>query len=173
AVSASPAIAPNGTIWIGGHDGIFRAIDPRGFERATYDAALPIEGSAVVAADGRAFIGTGDGHLLGFTREGRLSFSTAAGEAVFYAPVIGADGLVHVGTSDGFLVTVDAYGNVVSRLKLGGRLNAPTIAEDGTLYVTTFEGKSLEAVRAGCAGLARGGWPSFAGPAGRSMATRR
>jgi hypothetical protein len=62
----------------------------------------------------------------------------------------------------------------VGEVRLGkGRLNAPTIAPDGTLYVTTYEGRSLEAVRTSARGLAPGSWTSFAGGGTRSVALPR
>jgi outer membrane protein assembly factor BamB len=62
-IGSSPAIASNGTIYIGSNDNYLHAINPDGTLKWRYQTGGWIYSSPAIASDGTIYVGSDDGYL--------------------------------------------------------------------------------------------------------------
>jgi len=112
--SSSPAVAPDGTIYIGSNgtsatltSGTVHAIAPNGVPKWEYQTTFDIRSSPAVSADGTVYIGVMDGSILALDPSGYVKWSYLANGGIYGSPAIAADGSVYVQTIGGVL-----YGNL-------------------------------------------------------------
>jgi outer membrane protein assembly factor BamB len=144
---ASPAIAADGTIYVGDQDRCLYAISPEGklvWNRRIAGRLGDATGS--VTDDGTVVIASVAGQLYAFDPSGKLLWLSKETWAAVTSPVSTRDGLVIVGArkqdaSSGQqdrVVAVDGWGNTVWEASVQGELgDAPAIAADGTIYFGT------------------------------------
>lgn len=140
--TASPAIAPDGTIYIGAitPDRRLYAVNPDGTLKWTYSAGGGIDvGSAAIANDGTIYQGSADGKLVALTPAGTVRWTHDFGSAnsVAVTPAVAADGTIYTHALDGFLYALEPTGgttkwrfNVTARSTFASAVVAP----DGTIY---------------------------------------
>lgn len=110
AISASPALAADGTVYVGSSDGYFYAINgTTGALHWRYNVGSEIYSSAAVRTDGTIVFGASDGYLYALTANGALQWRLLTGDYIDSSPVIAADGVIYVGSTDKRLYAV--YGN--------------------------------------------------------------
>ena len=112
--SPSPAVAPNGTIYIGSNGfsttnttGTVYAIGPDGVPVWEHQTTFDIRSSPAISADGTIYIGVMDGNILAFDPNGSVKWSYLGNGGIYGSPAIAADGSVYVQTIGGWL-----YGNL-------------------------------------------------------------
>jgi len=105
-IYATPAISPDGTIYVGAADGTLYALNPDGSLKWAFDTLDPIRSSAAIDGDGNVYFGCGDGKLYSLAPDGskRWSFDTSEGDRndLNGPPAIGPDG-VYIGGEAGAL----------------------------------------------------------------------
>lgn len=138
-IDSSPAVAPDGTVYIGCGDGRMYALTP-----ADRSVALKwelnvnafITSSPAIAADGTVYFGAADAQLHAVTPAGNERWAFPTGDVVDSSPAIGADGTIYFGSYDGNVYAVTPGGTEKWRFRTGGRIFAsPAIGADGTIYV--------------------------------------
>jgi outer membrane protein assembly factor BamB len=138
--SMSPAVAADGTIYIGSNDRNVYAIDPSGRER--WRAQLPSninDSGFVIGNDGSIYVGCADGRMYAFTADGKPRWSTSVLADVRWTPVAGADGTMFItGTDAGeprplFAIATDGTVKWRNDGRFGG--SAAAIGLDGALYI--------------------------------------
>jgi hypothetical protein len=100
----------------------------------------PVRGSCVIASDGSIYAAT-SGTLFAIDPEGRVRWSAPAG-ASDTSPAVGADGTVYV-IDGAALAAFDPSGSRKWSAALqsdGTPVSSPTVAPDGTIYVTEVDG---------------------------------
>ena len=144
--SSSPAIGPDGTIYVAGGRHV-HAVDPQGEIRWTYEiSAGTFLSSPAIARDGTIYVGGDDHALHAINRDGSPRWRFETENLIRAPPSIGADGAIYVPSDDGRLYAVDSDGSerwsvVVSRPPPGyegSRANVsspPSIGPDGAIYV--------------------------------------
>ena len=65
-VASSPAIAADGTVYVGSDDGTVWAIGLNGDVRWTYKTGGTVFSSPAIAPDGTVYVGSADGRLYAF-----------------------------------------------------------------------------------------------------------
>jgi|GEM_PF-3302838 len=116
-VESSPAIAEDGTIYVGSYDDKLYAINKNGALKWAYITGGNIHSSPAIGADGTIYVGSNDHNIYAINPDGTLKWNYTTGGAVNSSPAIGSDGTVYVGSCDGKLyaferiynVTVQAY----------------------------------------------------------------
>lgn len=143
-VDSSPAIGPDGTVYVGSDDGYLYAVDPEtGVERWRFPAVEPVRSSPAVGPDGSIYFGAGV-NLYGLSPAGAMKWALTMGDAVYSSPALGADGRVlYVGAGDNALYAVNATGTVKWRFQAGNKIvSSPAIGHDGlepVVYVGSLD----------------------------------
>jgi len=148
--NCSPAIAPDGSIYIGGDNGTFYAFKPDGTTKWTYATTGTFDtSSAAIGPDGTIYAGALDGNFYAFTPAGTVKWtylvpnSVAGGgtAAVACSPAVAADGTIYFKDSASTLYALSPTGVVKWRATVPGESYvAPTIASDGTIYIGSDDG---------------------------------
>ena len=108
-IYASPAIGPDGKIYVGSADGTMYAIKPDGTLAWAYDTLDPIRSSAAIDGDGNVYFGGADGRLYALRSDGSRLWSYDAAQSerndLNGSPAIGPDGLI-IGGEEGAVIFV-------------------------------------------------------------------
>ncbi|MHB8420366.1 MAG: outer membrane protein assembly factor BamB family protein [Myxococcales bacterium] len=103
--NAAPAIAPDGTVYVGNGDGL-RAVDgATGHVKWLFPSAN-VSSSPAIGGDGTIFFGVDDGTFYALHPDGTLRFALATGGPISSSPAIGPDGTVVFVSDDGNLYAV-------------------------------------------------------------------
>jgi outer membrane protein assembly factor BamB len=102
---ASPAISPQGVVYVGSGDGL-HAIDGATGQQLWWYSSNNVTAAPAVSADGTVFFGTADGHFYALTAAGALRFQVTTGARISSSPAIGEDGTVFFACDDGNLYSV-------------------------------------------------------------------
>lgn len=136
-VDATPAVAADGTVYIGCGDGQLYALNPAdGSIRWSYATGTFITSSPAIGPDGTIYFGAADARLHAVTPAGAPRWTFSAGDIIDSSPAIGADGTIYVGSYDRQVYAVSPEGAERWRFATGGRVfSSPAIGADGTIYV--------------------------------------
>jgi outer membrane protein assembly factor BamB len=132
-IFASPAIGPDGTIYVGSVDGTFNAVSSAGQLLWSYAASAPIFSSAAVSDAGHVYVGCDDGTFLAFHPSGRVLWSDRREHAFDASPVIGDDGTVYMG-GDG-LLAYTPRGGLRWRARTAGHVFSPPVVHPRQVVV--------------------------------------
>jgi|GEM_PF-1209962 len=156
AVSSSPVIGPDGTIYVGSWDNHVYVTNPDGsidiVSRDSYLYAINPDGTPKWEEPFK----TGD----------KIDASPAMdsdeiGNATDPSPAIGSDGVIYIGSLDKNVYAVKPDGTQKWKYETGGEVwSSPVISADGTVYVGSTDGK-LYAFASESQGLADSPWPMF------------
>jgi len=140
-VPSSPAIAADGTIYVGSGDlaeGKLFAVNPDGSIKWTFTTRRRIgESSPALAADGTIYFGALDSTLYAIKADGTLKWAFKTGSSIGSSPAIGPDGTVYVGSNDSKLYAINPNGSLNWSLDLGNSISesSPAIGADGTIFI--------------------------------------
>ena len=159
AVTCSPAVGTDGTVYVGSDDNSLYAIDTNGNVKWSYAAGSAFDtSSAAIAPDGTIYAGNADGNVYAFNPSGTLrwtyavpapSSSSGLDNGVSSSPAIASDGTICFHDDDGHVYALNPDGSLKWTAAVSGfSYAAPTIAPDGTVYIGT-DGGSLVALNPG------------------------
>ncbi len=135
---SSPAIAPDGTIYVGSPESSLYAVEPRGVAKWRYVTGGPILSSPAIAADGTIYIGACDSCLYAINPDGTLRWKYVTGGVVLSSPAIAADGTICFGSDDCCLYALNPNGTLKWSFLTGAAVtSSPAIAADGTVYFSS------------------------------------
>lgn len=141
-IYSSPALAQDGTVYIGSDDGHLYALDPDNGEEiwkfTTQDGVFfP---SPTIGNDGIIYLGSHDNNLYAIYPDGTQKWSFSTGNNVLATPALDNNGIIYVGSNDGKLYAVTPEGEEKwSSVDLGGLVSSPAIGLDNTIYVGAGE----------------------------------
>jgi outer membrane protein assembly factor BamB len=161
-VDSSPAVGPDGTIYVGvgygttPNSGAVLAIDRNGNLKAPlFPTPEPVNSSPIVAPDGKTiYVGCEDGNLYALNPDlsKKWTFHADGNSFIYSSPAIGADGTIYFGSGDyadytnSALYAVTPTGQLLWRKTVGDWVeSSPTIAADGTIYFGSWD-KNIYAV---------------------------
>lgn len=154
-ITASPAIAPDGSVYIGSIDGYVYAYNPDGSQKWTpfNTGGLVDTCSPAIGDDGTVYVGSFSGYLYaldGATGTLKWQKQVASGGTVANSPAVAADGTIYVRSNDGYLVAFSSTGAQKWTYPVpGASYSSPVIAPDGTIYVGADNGKLYAITAAG------------------------
>jgi outer membrane protein assembly factor BamB len=143
-ILSSPAVAADGTIYVGENSQKLHAFTPEGRQKWSFAATSNIDAAPAVAADGTVYAGSLDGNLYAVTPGGTAAWAApfATGGDINSSPAIAYDGTIYVGSNDGKLYAVNPNGSKKWEFPTGGAVvSSPAIAGDGTVYVGSADAK--------------------------------
>jgi len=143
----SPAIAPDGTIYVTTADpkNLLVAVNPNGTEKWRYQTGQWMTSAPAIGSDGTIFFGSTDTYIYAVNPNGTLRWRYKTGDYVMGSASIAADGTVYIASWDGYLYALNPHnGSLVWRCRIGdGSKVNPSIGPDGTIYIG---GKDLYAI---------------------------
>ncbi|HEX9047461.1 MAG TPA: PQQ-binding-like beta-propeller repeat protein [Verrucomicrobiae bacterium] len=132
---STPAVAPDGAIYIGAFDGILHAYNPDGKEKWRFHTTSQIKSSAAIADDGTIYFGCRDHKFYALTPDGKLKWTFETGAWVDSSAGIARDGTIYFGSWDKNFYALTPAGALKWKFPVGGIVDSsPAIAADGTLY---------------------------------------
>jgi len=151
AVTCSPAVGTDGTVYVGSNDNSFYAYNPNGTLRWSHAAGSVFDtSSAAIAPDGTVYAGCTDGNVYAFSAGGTLKWtyavpappaSSGLDNGLSSSPAIAPDGTVYIHADDGNLYALNPAGTLKWKEAVAGAsYAAPTVAVDGTVYIGTDGG---------------------------------
>lgn len=140
---STPAIADDGTIYVGTTDNHLYAITSNGTLQWMFSTGMGnfIESSPVIGPEGTIYFGCDNNKIYAVNPNGTEKWHYTTGYFVASSPAIGQDGIIYVGSGDYFLYAL--YNNGTLRWKFGTGdyvQGDPSIAQDGTIYAPSFDG---------------------------------
>jgi outer membrane protein assembly factor BamB len=136
AVSSSPAVGADGTIYVGSWDGNLYAINPDGSQKWVLGVGTenPLISSPAVAADGTIYIGSNQG-LYAINPDGSQKWKFAA-DTRYSSPAVGGDGGIYIGSDDKNVYAINPDGSEKWSFATGYPVkSSPAVGADGTIYV--------------------------------------
>ena len=137
-----PAIAEDGTIYIGAWDDCLHAVNSNGTRKWTFDAGADIVSSPAIGINGTIYFGTmSPGYeVFAINPDGTEKWRYQTGYHVCSDPAIGDDGTIYIGSSDDYLYALYPNGTLRWRYKTGDWVRGPpSIADDGTIYISSWD----------------------------------
>lgn len=142
-LGSSPAIAEDGTIYIGSWYPYLYAINPNGTLKWMVSSGGSIFSSPAIAEDGTIYFGTmsGGNSIVAVNPNGSKKWSYKTGDSITSDPAIGDDGTVYIGSCDNYLYALWPNGTLRWRFGTGDMImGPPSIADDGTVYIGSWDG---------------------------------
>lgn len=139
---SSPAIAPDGTIYLGTFSGRLWAVNPDGTRKWVFRAGREIKSSPAIGTDGTIYFGSRDRRLYAVGPDGRKKWTFATGAWVDSSPALVSDGTVCFGSWDKHFYTVTATGAPLWQFATGGPVvSSPAIGTNGAIYFGSHDGR--------------------------------
>jgi len=154
AISTAPAVADDGTIYVGCSDNSLYAYNPDGSLKWQYDTDGGITSSPAIGSDGTVYFGSHDNYVYAIDASGNLKWKYGTSSNVTSSPAIGADGTIYVGARARRSVTQEMVDylyafNPDSTLKWSFEIGedgdfevtgSPAVTSDGTIYFGCEDG---------------------------------
>ena len=138
----SPAIADDGTIYIGSEDNTnFHAINPDGTLKWTYSGLGDnVYSSASIGSDGTIYVGSKDDnlHAINPVDGSQLWIAPVGSNVIYSTPSIASDGTIYIGSDDDNLYAINPDGSQKWVFNSGGNFRSTAaIGTDGTVYASS------------------------------------
>ena len=131
---SSPAIGPDGTIYVGSSDSALYAINPDGTLKWRYLTGWEVRTAPTIAADGTIYL-TLSG-LYAFSPDGTLKWRCVPGGGPQSSPAMANDGTVYSGASSYYVYAINPDSTLKwSYLTYDYIHSSPSVGADGTIYV--------------------------------------
>ncbi|MGA1842438.1 MAG: PQQ-binding-like beta-propeller repeat protein, partial [bacterium] len=132
----SPAIASDGTLYVGSFDKKIYALNPDRSLKWDYQAGDSIPSSPAIDMDGTIYFVDYDGKIYAFNPDGSLKWDYQTYDRIYSAVSIGSDGTVYAGSHDSRLYALNPDGSLKWRSQIGDEvISSPAIGPDGTIYI--------------------------------------
>ncbi len=132
--ASTPAVANDGTIYIGCQDDTLYAVGPDGLKRWDVRTGDDVDSSPAIGPDGTVYFGSDDRKVWGVSPTGHVRFAVLTGGAVRSSPALAADGTIVVGSMDGQLYAIAPTGAVRFTYRAADRIaSSPILDADGAI----------------------------------------
>ncbi|MEL6179374.1 MAG: PQQ-binding-like beta-propeller repeat protein, partial [Myxococcota bacterium] len=142
--NSSPALGPDGEVYISTRNGDLIAFETDGRERWRHQTQLEILSSPLVdVPSGRVIFSARDRTIGLDLKTGKLAFEfDAQNSANNSSPTLGPDGLIRITNWGGFAAAIAGSGELVWKIPIGrsGFWASPTLGAFGTLYTASQNG---------------------------------
>jgi outer membrane protein assembly factor BamB len=151
---SSPALAPDGTIYVGSGNNTLYAMNPDGTLKWEYATGASLGASPAIGSDGTIYEGSVDRQFYAINPDGTLKWIAPTKSVFTSSPAIGADGTIYaagtyldktiycsnstspVTAQGGALYAIAPNGTIKWIFPLSGAVHSsPAVAADGTIYV--------------------------------------
>jgi outer membrane protein assembly factor BamB len=151
---SSPALAPDGTIYIGSGNNTLFAMNPDGTLKWQYETGASLGASPAVGSDGTIYEGSVDRQFYAINPDGTLKWIVPTKSVFTSSAAIGADGTIYAAGTNldqtilcinttspvivqlGELYAINPDGTIKWMVPLSGPVHSsPAVSTDGTIYV--------------------------------------
>jgi len=141
-LASSPALADDGTLYIGGDDGKLYAINPGGTEKWAFTTGGAIKSSPLIGDDGTIYVGSEDKKLYAINPNGTIKWSVTTSNVITSSPTMDSNGTIYVGSQDGNVYAINPDGTIKWSVAAGNVItSSPAIGSDGTVYIGSNDNK--------------------------------
>ncbi|MFO7734837.1 MAG: PQQ-binding-like beta-propeller repeat protein [bacterium] len=150
-IRSSPAIGPDGTVYIGSYDTYLHAVAPDGSGRWKFKTGDSIYATPAVSPDGTIYIPSRDGNLYAVAPDGTEIWRYETGDRLSSSPAVRPDGsVIYAGTDSGLLAVTKSgekhwefeTKDAVDSSPVIDSNNTVYVGDDsGTIYAVTADGK--------------------------------
>ncbi|MES2695581.1 MAG: PQQ-binding-like beta-propeller repeat protein [Verrucomicrobiota bacterium] len=141
-IVSSPAVGPDGTLYIGSQDKYLYAVAPTGALKWRFLTGDWVDASPTIAPDGTVYVGSWDGKLYALTPTGtkKWEYSTGAGNYIYSSPALAADGTIYFGAGDGNFYALRPDGSLKWTYPAADWIDSsPAIGPDGLIYFGSWD----------------------------------
>ena len=132
---SSPAIGPDGTIYVGSQDDYLYAVNSNGTLKWRLQTGGVVRSSPAIGPDGTIYVGSYDNRLYAINPSGTVKWYYITGSNIPSSPAIAADGTIIFGSSDKKIYALNPDSTLKWSYTTSGEIySSPTIAPDGTVY---------------------------------------
>jgi outer membrane protein assembly factor BamB len=136
-VFSSPAIATDGTVYVGSNDNKLYAFNPDGTKAWDTNVTIGnwVDSTPAIGSDGTVYVGSWDNKLYAINPDGSKLWDYNASSSITSSPAIGSDGRIYFGSKDYFFYALDSSGTKLWEYFAGQPISASAaIGQDGTIY---------------------------------------
>lgn len=145
---SSPALATDGTIYLGTFYGWLLAVTPDGKVKWKFKSDSEITSSPAVATDGTIYFGSRDRKCYALTPKGKFKWAFITEGWVDSSPAIATDGTIYFGSWDHNLYAVNPDGSLRWKFATSNVVDSsPAIGADGIIYFGSHD-KNFYALKA-------------------------
>ncbi len=141
AVTSSPAIGIDKTIYVGSEDSKLYAVNPDGTKKWEFATGGGIQSSPAIGKEGVVYVGSSDCKLYAINPNGTKKWEFLTGNIIYSSPSISADGTIYISSYDGKLYAINPNGTKKWEFFTGGYYSSPAIGTYGTIYLASDDKK--------------------------------
>ncbi len=139
---SSPALGPEGTIYLGTWAGDLIALNPEGTERWRFSMRYEIVSSPAIGTTGTVYVGCRDRRLYAVDNNGRKEWAFKTGGWVDASVAIGTNGTIYFGSWDKKLYALNPDGSKQWEFITGGPVvSSAAIDAQGVIYFGSHDRK--------------------------------
>jgi outer membrane protein assembly factor BamB len=139
---ASPAIAPDGTIYQASFEGYLLAVTPQGNIKWTFRINSEIKSTPAIGDDGTIYFGARDRKFYAVTPQGKLKWTFPTGAWIDSSPAIASDGTIYFGSWDANVYALNPNGSMKWVFATSNIVvSSPAIGPDGTICFGSHDKK--------------------------------
>ncbi len=132
---SSPAIGPDGTIYVGSQDDHLYAVNHDGTLKWRLQTGGVVRSSPAIAADGTIYVGSYDNHMYAINSDGTVKWTYLTGGDIPSSPAIATDGTIYFGSRDDHIYALNPDSTLKWSYQTSGEVySSPAVAADGTVY---------------------------------------
>jgi outer membrane protein assembly factor BamB len=135
-IFSSPAIASDGTVYVGSNDNNLHAFNSDGTNKWTFATGNWVDSTPAIGSDGTIYVGSWDNKLYALNpTDGTKLWDYNTSSNVTASPAIGSDGRIYFGAKDYFFYALDSSGTKLWEYFAGQPVSSSAaIGRDGTVY---------------------------------------
>ena len=135
-IFSSPAIAADGSIYIGSNDNMLHAFNADGTNKWTFETGNWVDSTPSIGPDGTIYVGSWDNKIYALNPDnGNKNWEYETNSYIVASPAIGADGKIYIGSKDSIFYAFESNGSIAWEYFAGEPItSSAALAQDGTIY---------------------------------------
>jgi len=135
-IFSSPAIASDGTVYVGSNDNKLHAFNSDGSTKWAFTTGNWVDSTPAIGSDGTVYVGSWDNQLYAINpTDGSKLWDFNTSSSITASPAIGSNGNIYFGSKDYFFYALDSSGNKLWEYFAGQPVSSSAaLGQDGTIY---------------------------------------
>ncbi len=135
-IFSSPAIASDGTVYIGSNDNKLHAFNSNGASKWTFTTGNWVDSTPAIGLDGTVYVGSWDNKLYAIDPiDGSKLWDFNTSSSIISSPTIGSNGNIYFGSMDYFFYALNSSGTKLWEYFAGQPISSSAaLGRNGTIY---------------------------------------